>query len=212
MAEAKLCAVEGCGKKLFSRGVCNWHYKRLPDRPVCSEMGCGRPEHGRGLCSMHHHRLLRNGSKDVRLRSANLELEQWIEAHVTHDSDECLIWPYWRDKHGYGQTRKMCEAANGPPPMAEMQAAHICGKGHEGCIHPKHLKWATRAETQSAMVTRGNSLRGRKNPNARLSEDDVRKIRRLAKDITRQEIADLFGIARSTVSRVIQRKTWGWLT
>jgi hypothetical protein len=43
-------------------------------------------------------------------------------------------------------TRVMCKLAHGPAPTPKHHAAHSCGKGHEACINPKHLRWATPRE------------------------------------------------------------------
>ena len=47
----KLCSVEGCGRKHYSKGICNTHYRRLrttgdirPHQPVVSWRKYGSPE------------------------------------------------------------------------------------------------------------------------------------------------------------------------
>ncbi len=40
----------------------------------------------------------------------------------------------------------MCILAHGEPPTPKHQTAHSCGKGHEGCINPRHLSWKTNQE------------------------------------------------------------------
>lgn len=73
MAEAKLCAVEGCGKHSKARGFCSAHYKRLRlygdvtvDRKrktvaTCAVDGCGKYASKGRYCSGHSHRLKRYG-------------------------------------------------------------------------------------------------------------------------------------------------------
>ncbi len=250
MAEAKLCAVEGCckpsyvrgwctthyqrwqhhgdplkggwkriatcqdpscSKKVLARGLCSAHYKTGDFRPRCTVVGCEKPSHAGGICVMHDKRLKRNGSVHRRKRPANSELSAWIEDHKAYDGEECLIWPFWRDKFGYGRSRQMCEAAHGKPPTPEHQAAHSCGNGHLGCVNQRHLRWATRVDNQQEMVAHGNSNRGEKNPMTVLTELDVRKIRALSGTTTHRQIAALFNIDQSTVSRISCGKTWGWL-
>src|SRR5690606_12175061 len=93
--------------------------------------------------------------------ASNGEAEAWLVAHAGWlDHARCLKWPFGRSGHGYaGQAtvdgvreaayRHMCRLAHGNSPSSEHQAAHSCGKGHEGCINPNHLRWATPAENQS---------------------------------------------------------------
>lgn len=183
MAEAKLCAVEGCRNRARTRGWCAMHYKRWR----------------------------RHGNPDTRRRMANGELKRWIESHSSYQGDECLIWPFWRDKYGYGPIRQMCEIAHGPPPSAGHQAAHSCGNGHEGCVHPGHLRWATRRENQADMIAHGRSGRGEKSPLAKLTEQDVREIRSMAGLEPQRVTAARYGIRHSAVGAIQRRERWGWL-
>ena len=162
MAEHRICSVEGCCNKSCSRGLCDKHYKRFR----------------------------KHGDTSTRLRAATGERRAWLEAHVSHDADGCLIWPYSRFHTGYGQytlpsgakgtaSRVMCELAHGAPPTPEHEAAHSCGKGHEGCVNPMHLRWATQADNAADKVRHGTDARGERQWQAKLTEDDVRRIRRL---------------------------------
>ena len=64
---------------------------------------------------------------------------------VTYVGDDCLIWPFYRDKDGYAGpllingkqkriNRLLCELVNGPPPTATSEAAHNCNNGRLGCV------------------------------------------------------------------------------
>lgn len=79
---------------------------------------------------------------------------KWLRAHTDYSHDWCLIWPFVSKLHGYGQFgylgknyyahRFMCELAHGPAPSPLHEAAHSCGRGHEGCVNPQHLSWKTK--------------------------------------------------------------------
>jgi hypothetical protein len=140
---------------------------------------------------------------------------------LTHSGGECLIWPYLRTAHGYGilfnsktrrneiVSRKACEAANGPPPTPNHEAAHSCGKGHLGCVSPGHVSWKTHAENLHDMIAHGTVPHGEKGPGAKLTEDQVRAIRiRLSNGDRQPVIADAFGVARRTISDIATGKTW----
>lgn len=205
------CTEANCGKPVFARGLCSRHYHAADFRAKCTVVDCGRPGHSRGFCKMHAKRIKNNGSADERQRPAAGEVSAWIKAHLEFDGDECLIWPFSRDQYGYGKSRRMCEEAHGKAPSPDHHAAHSCGQGHNGCVHPKHLRWATRKENQQEMVAHGNSRRGEKNPNTSLREGDVREIRRLCLEMPQTRVAKRVGISASTVSRIARRETWGWL-
>lgn len=66
------------------------------------------------------------------------------------------------------------------------------------CVNPDHLE----PVTQSENITRGD-LGVRK-----LSEDDVREIRRLAGTVTARELAGRFGVTRGNIHHVVHRLTW----
>lgn len=203
-----ICETEGCERKVFARGLCSTHYMNGDFRPACSIDGCSRKAAAKGLCSAHYKRFMRHGSPYVVMRQANGTYRKWLEAHVNHEGDVCLIWPFARDRNGYGPSREMCRLAHGEPPTPDHQAAHSCANGHEGCVHPVHLRWATRLENQGEMVAHGHSNQGERCPITPLTENDVREIRRLKGTMSQRAIAKRYGICHQTVGNIHRRKTW----
>jgi predicted transcriptional regulator len=60
---------------------------------------------------------------------------------------------------------------------------------------------------------RGNPTRGEKSYRAIVSEEDVFKIRKLGKmGIFCKDIAKIFGVSTTQISRIIAGTRWGWLT
>lgn len=190
---------------------------------ICAVADCDKPKHAHGYCARHAYHFKAHGDPLGGRRGASPgEPLRWIEDHAQHEGDDCLIWPFEINKRtGYGNvkhngqkrlaSRVMCEVAHGPPPSADMDAAHSCGNGHLACMNRSHLSWKTRTANVHDAVAHGTWKHGAMDPNAKLSEDDVREIRRRATTSTQQEIADDFGIARSHVSRIVNRVQWGWL-
>lgn len=144
------------------------------------------------------------------------------EVALTFSGDECLPWPFGDNGKGYGVFHVkrravsahgyVCERTYGPRPTRDHEAAHSCGKGHLGCVNPRHLRWATRSENSADKVAHGTVSRGARNPANRLSEDDVRSIRALIGLRTQREIAAQFGVCQMTISHIATRKQWGWLS
>lgn len=134
------------------------------------------------------------------------------------DGDECLFWPYGRDAYGrakisdFGQPslvhRIVCEYVNGVPPSEGMHAAHNCGKGHLGCVNPKHVRWATPAENCADRKIHGTERFGEKNHNAKLTARDVVSMRSLVGKVTQRELARQFNVSQPTVNRIVSRKVW----
>jgi hypothetical protein len=105
----------------------------------------------------------------------------------------------------------MCETAHGPAPAVLRVAMHSCGNGHLGCVNPKHLHWGTHSDNTQDMWRHGTMVAGSRHPGAKLTESDVRAIRRMAGSASESEIGDLFGISGSHAHNIIARKSWKWL-
>jgi hypothetical protein len=101
--------------------------------------------------------------------------------------------------------RVALELATGSAPVGDV--AHSCD--HPPCCNPAHLRDATHAENMADMAARGRSPRGERNAWARLTEDDVREIRRrcTAGEPQRVVAAD-FGVIRQAVQLIVARKRW----
>lgn len=140
---------------------------------------------------------------------------EWLLAHKDYQGDDCLRWPFSLP-NGYGITtrdgrqqyahRIMCELVNGPAPTPGHYATHSCGRGHEGCVNPKHLRWLTPSENQ--FERREHNSHNRWGKRGKLTHSDRLKIRDLAGKKPQREIAEMFGISRAAVSKVLIRKTW----
>lgn len=190
---------------------------------TCSIEGCGKPALAMGWCSKHWCRWRRHGDplgggtpKDGSV------LRYFNEVVVPFDGSECLIWPYSRDSNGYGKAffgpgtqlvhRRACEEVNGPPPdVPDIQAAHSCGNGHNGCCNPHHVRWATRYENSMDRVAHGTHNRGERHMMAKLTEPMVLEIRALAGVVSVAEIAERYAVTTWNIECILKRKSWGWL-
>lgn len=141
----------------------------------------------------------------------------WLRSNVGYLGEECLIWPYSRNHQGYGQlgyfgkVRKahtvMCMMAHGTKPTPIHQAAHSCGNGHLGCVHPKHLSWKTPRENRLDTSAHG---RGYKHRGKELRPEIVRQIRASPKSYL--EIAAEFGVYWGTVGKIKRGELYPNLT
>lgn len=193
---------------------------------ICSVDECGKitgvPGAPMGFCSAHYNRLRRHGSP-FGGRTPVGEPMAWLRAHVDYQSDECLIWPFAVSAgDGYGRvqfqgkiwvaSRAMCQMANGASPLANMDAAHSCGKGHEACVNPKHLSWKTRSDNHADKIGHGTATRGMQAPWSKLTEDEVKAIREMRGRYSQSEIAKTFNVSNGTIQDILQGRNWGWLT
>lgn len=190
----------------------------MAKRPICKIEGCGKPHYGRGWCNMHYQRDKKGTPMDAPIATKPGSLMEWVEANKDHDGDECLSWPFSASATGRGvikidgrqisSARAMCIAAHGNPPTPQHEAAHNCGKGHEGCVNPKHLRWATTAENCADKENHGTYQRGEKVGTSKLTDDDVMQIKSLIGQYTQAQIAKQFGVSQSLISLVKRGKSW----
>jgi predicted XRE-type DNA-binding protein len=180
----------------------------------CQVDGCGRQVWARSLCPKHYQRWRTRGSADD-LRTENGAALRYLVAHVGFTGRECLPFPFRKDTRGYGivrhegrertASRVMCILARGEPSFPNAEAAHSCGKGHEGCVNPQHLSWKTRQQNiddawRAGSFHRANRARGK------LDAQQVEQIRQDAR--TQNEIAVAYGVSQSTISRIQTKQIW----
>lgn len=137
----------------------------------------------------------------------------WLLAHVGYQGDDCLKWPFGGEpKSGRGALRfagakgwahrLMCELAHGKPPTPKHTAAHECGKGHEGCVNPRHLKWKTQAENLEDCRVHGTMVRHRGGNRRRLTPDQVQEIKAARGVQTQLQLATAYGVSEGTISDI----------
>jgi len=86
------------------------------------------------------------------------------------------------------------------------------------CVRPDHLFLGTHDDNMADMTTKQraafqqhpeNALKGEQHGNAKLTENDVREIRRLrAIGVSRMAVARMFGISQSSVKKITGRYSW----
>ena len=141
----------------------------------------------------------------------------WLKEHVAHDGDGCLFWPFGKDDKGYGilsvgsgvvrkAHRIMCKMVNGEPPDESYHAAHECGNGHLGCVHPKHLVWKTPEQNQADTVKHG-TCRQRGRSFRKLTDADVAAIRSARGQRSRSDLSRQYDVRTETIDRIWSGRT-----
>ncbi len=97
----------------------------------------------------------------------------------------------------------------GPKP-SKMECRHLDGNPTNNRLN--NLKWGTRSENQKDAVKHGTKFqpdnRGCKNGNAKLTDTQVRQIKRLLLYKTHEQISQQFKVARKTIYDIDKNKTW----
>lgn len=127
-------------------------------------------------------------------------------------ANECWLWLGNTTGTGYGQLsidgypklahRLSWEMHNGPIPDG-LWVLHKCD--NHGCVNPNHLFLGTPQDNTQDMIKKGRRAR----INVKLTEDKVVAIRqRVERGERRCDLAQEFGVSRSTVSDITKRKIW----
>lgn len=136
---------------------------------------------------------------------------------IPEPNSGCWLWLGTMTQWGYAQImtrrgvtgfahRYSFEAFKGPLPPGKL-ACHTCD--NRMCVNPDHIYAGTYADNSSDAVRRGRTLTGSRNHRAKLSEDDVRIIMADGRMFT--EIAGDYGVTRTAISAIKNKRTWGHL-
>lgn len=142
----------------------------------------------------------------------------FLLAHQNYTGDDCVIWPMAVDNHGYPHFgvngkrykahRYMCEMTHGPAPGPKHQAAHSCGRGQDGCVNPRHLRWATNKDNMADSVRLG-AVRQKGRPFHKLTEEDVARIYELrGAGMSYNRIAERFSVKGKQIGKIIRGEQW----
>lgn len=84
-----------------------------------------------------------------------------------------------------------------------MVVMHTCDNPR--CFNIEHLKLGTPKENSEDMVSKGRQAKGSRLSKS-LTEKDVVAIR--SSTLSHRELGREYGVSQSTITRIIQRKTW----
>ena len=132
------------------------------------------------------------------------------------ETDDCILSNYRRKEDGYGvvwidgKPRSAhimaCEREHGARP-AGMTASHLCGNNL--CINRRHLIWETFKDNLRRRREHGTDPTGARNPKAKLTDDDVREIRRRrAAGELGTTLAKEFGVTSTQIYTITSGKQW----
>jgi hypothetical protein len=139
------------------------------------------------------------------------ESKAWIKSNLDFPHDWCLIWPFSRIQSGYAKFgakhiavhRFMCEYKHGPAPSPKHHAAHSCGRGHEGCVNPRHIAWKTISENQLERFRHSGYQ-----PRWKLTPEQVDQIRALKGRARVIDIAHQFGVSDTNIRSIHAGRLW----
>lgn len=143
----------------------------------------------------------------------------WSKVNIGNPS-ECWEWQAFRSRLGYGRLMfqgKVCAAhrvswaiTNGEIPDG-LCVLHKCD--NRACVNPNHLFLGTQVENIQDMIRKGrkrnNPSKGEASKNAKLTTDDIHKIRQFhAEGKSHKQIAKMFGICFQEISKIVRGERW----
>ena len=187
---------------------------------VCSIPGCDKPVKFKGWCSGHHQRWYRYGSPLAGGTSPG-SARRFVEEAARSEADDCIVWPYATSPLGYGRvrydgktevaSRLVLKLAGNHPPQPDYHAAHDPKRcNNPRCINPRHLRWASPAENIHDQAIAGTKPLGSAKGMSKLTEEQVRAIRRLA-TVSAHDLAARYGVTYRAITDVRMRRTWAHL-
>lgn len=192
-------------------------------RKPCSVGGCERESRALGWCTAHRYRVKKYGHpgpaaiKNIPPKDLHggdvLDWRGWDVSDLG-----CWVVRGTKNPDGYGQLKVWGEGRGahrvayehwvGPIPDG-LIIRHKCD--NPPCINPDHLEPGSHVDNSRDRVERGRSRvsKGERNPQAKLTENEVRDIRKLYEDgLTQAELTRRFGMSQTAIYAIVHRVNW----
>lgn len=137
------------------------------------------------------------------------------------ETDDHVLWPHGTNGHGYGRVRlggrqhlahRVALLRRTAGPTDKPIACHAPEMGcPRACMNYRHLYWGSSSDNANDRVIEDTHNRGERHPFHKLTESDVREIRRLRASFTCEQIAARYGVSPSNVQAIAVRRSWAWL-
>ena len=144
--------------------------------------------------------------------------EELFWSNVDKTEGECWIWKLYCTRDGYGQVkfkgknvgahRIAFELFHKRKIVEGLFILHSCD--NRKCCNPIHLREGTNQENMNDKVLRNRQQRGETFLCSKLTEVQVLEIRNKYAEstYTHTKLGTEYGVARPTISYIINRKTW----
>lgn len=143
-------------------------------------------------------------------------LRFWSKVAVD-GADKCWEWLAGRRADGYGVITYRSIAFGSHRAAWSLRHRRTPGKrlvmhkcDNPICVNPSHLCVGTHLDNYRDSERKGRRVNvgGERNGNSRLAEADVRRIRLLSTSQSMKSIARVYGVAASTIERIVHRRRW----
>jgi len=187
---------------------------------ICSIPGCGKIAHARGWCEMHYTRWRRHGEPETTVfrpyGMSRAETVRWFSERATLKG-ECLLANVQINNKGYplvhmdGRMELLHRLALmeklGRDLLPGECALHACDTPR--CIEPTHLFAGTLQDNNADRDAKNRQAKGSELPQSKLTEADIPHIRHLLRQgRTLKSVADIYGVAQTTICDIHTGKNW----
>lgn len=195
-------------------GLCHCGCGERTTKFKATNRSCGQIKGKYAKFVVLHHNRVRERQK------GKTEDRFWRKVDIC-GSDECWEWTGSRNEDGYGHFlydekvglshRYFWRLHFGGIPDG-LNVLHRCD--NPPCVNPKHLFLGTQKDNALDRNSKGRrtyeDVSCEKNANAKLTNNDVWKIRRLLEvgNLSHPEIANMFGVNRRTISSIKMGAGW----
>jgi hypothetical protein len=133
----------------------------------------------------------------------------------------CWEWQRSKDKDGYGYIKKDQKTTKAHRVSYELHygpienglwVLHRCD--NPSCVNPEHLWLGTAKDNSDDMIAKGRAvapkpnMKGERNPNSRLTAEDVQWIRDNYRWGRGPEFAKKFGVIPIMINRIVRGEAW----
>lgn len=184
---------------------------------ACNLQPCHRSAvYGHDICATHRHRIKRgldlHDESRVQSKAAMDALWGRLSSNM---GPECIEWPGSLNGNGYGRTSRLGQVIASRAvwievfgPIADgLEVCHECD--NPPCVNPGHLFLGTPRDNARDRDAKGRNadLNGVRNPQARLSAEQVAEIRAaVAAGETRVSVGLRYGVSKAHVSNIVLGK------
>lgn len=138
---------------------------------------------------------------------------------------DCWVWKGAKYRCGYGlfgvRVDKLAKSIpahrfswflhNGPLESSKIFVCHRCD--NKLCVNPSHLFAGSHSDNMRDMIAKGRNgktgCRGERNSHAKLRQSDIGRILRLiGEGLEQKEIAKMFMVGPTAISRINKKKAW----